>query len=178
MFIKIMFLLSAALILGTGVMAAVTKNIMHSCIYLLGSLLGIAGLYITLGADFVAVTQIMVYVGGVVILMLFAVMLTGGKEFVSKTQKLLGLIPLMGNRCSYSFGVIGALVFGGIATKLILNIVSHLSIKEVEPYESTIEALGKLLITEHVLAFEISSVLLLGALVGAAIIARPRKKDW
>jgi NADH-quinone oxidoreductase subunit J len=75
-FLNILFILSTILTLVSSVLAVVTRDIMHSCIYLLGALLGVAGLYVTLGADFVAASQIMVYVGGVVILMLFAVMLT------------------------------------------------------------------------------------------------------
>ncbi len=80
MFIEILFAMSAILTLGGATGVVISKNIMHACIYLLASLIGIAGLYATLGADFVAVTQIMVYVGGVVILMLFAIMLTGGND--------------------------------------------------------------------------------------------------
>jgi NADH-quinone oxidoreductase subunit J len=178
MFIWILFILSTLLIVTTGIGAVVTKNIMHACIYLLGSLLGISGLYITLGADFVAVTQIMVYVGGVVILMLFAVMLTGGKDFVSKAQNLLGLVPLMGNNWSYAFGFLGALVFSAISVYFLIELTETITpVQEQLQFESTVESLGKLLITDHVLAFELSSVLLLGALVGAAIIARPRRND-
>ena len=73
MFAYLLFGMSALLTVGCAIAVAVTKNIMHSCIFLLGTLLGMAGLYATLGADFVAVTQIMVYVGGIVILMLFAI---------------------------------------------------------------------------------------------------------
>src|SRR6478736_4759831 len=111
MFINFLFMLSAIITVGCAIAVAVTKNIMHSCIYLLGSLIGMAGLYATLGADFVAVTQIMVYVGGIVILMLFAVMLTGGKDFVSRAQNLLGLAPAMGNKWTYAVGSFVGLVF-------------------------------------------------------------------
>lgn len=175
MFTNVLFILSTILTLGSALGVLITKNIMHSCIFLLGSLIGVAGLYVTLGADFVAATQIMVYVGGVVILMLFAVMLTGGKDFVSKTQSLLGLIPNMGNKWSYTIGGITAVVFTLSVYKLILNMVK---LTEVTPElkGSTVDQIGKLLITDHVLAFEFSSVLLLGALVGAAIIARPKNE--
>jgi hypothetical protein len=64
MFLNLLFFLSATLTILGAIMVLKTKNIMHSCIFLLASLIGIAGLYATLGADFVAVTQIMVYVGG------------------------------------------------------------------------------------------------------------------
>jgi NADH-quinone oxidoreductase subunit J len=177
MFAQLLFLLSALLTVGCAVAVAVTKNIMHSCVFLLGSLIGMAGLYATLGADFVAVTQIMVYVGGIVILMLFAVMLTGGKDFVSRAQNLLGLAPAMGNKWTYGIGLLVGLVFLLTNIKLIANITKAFPAKTFgQEFPSTVSQIGHLLVKDHVLAFELSSVLLLGALVGAAIIARPRKQ--
>lgn len=178
MFIQILFICSAFLTVVSAVLVAVTKNIMHSCVFLLGSLIGIAGLYATLGADFVAVTQIMVYMGGVVILMLFAVMLTGGKDFISRAQNLLGLPASMGNRWTYGVGIIVGVVFLLTNIKLLMNLTKTLPVKAINnEFPSTVSQIGHLLVKEHVLAFEISSVLLLGALVGAAIIARPRKQN-
>ncbi|MCB9094734.1 MAG: NADH-quinone oxidoreductase subunit J [Halobacteriovoraceae bacterium] len=177
MYVNILFLTSALLTVGCAVAMLIARNIMHSCIFLLGTLIGIAGLYVTLGADFVAVTQTMVYVGGIVILMLFAVMLTGGKEFVSRAQKLLGLIPAMGNKWSFGIAFLTSFVFVLSQFVLIKNIVKGVEVtKEAKPFVSTVEEIGELLLTDHVLAFELSSVLLLGALIGAAIIARPRKE--
>lgn len=178
MFLQFLFISSAFLTLASAVAVAITKNIMHSCVYLLACLIGIAGLYATLGADFVAVTQIMVYMGGVVILMLFAVMLTGGKDFISRAQNLLGLPASMGNRWTYGIGLIVGVVFLLTNIKLLMGINKALPVKAItNEFPSTVNQIGHLLIKEHVLAFEISSVLLLGALVGAAIIARPRKHN-
>jgi NADH:ubiquinone oxidoreductase subunit 6 (subunit J) len=175
MFLQLLFGLSALLTISCALAVLITKNIMHSCIFLLGTLLGVAGLYATLGADFVAVAQIMVYVGGVVILMLFAVMLTGGKDYVSRAQNLLGLAPTMGNKWTYSIGMLVALVFLLTNIQLLSNVINHIPTRAIgNEYPSTVAQLGHLLVKDHVLAFEISSVLLLGALVGAAIIARPR----
>lgn len=175
MFLQILFALSAILTVGCALAVLMTKNIMHSCIFLLGSLLGVAGLYATLGADFVAVAQIMVYVGGIVILMLFAVMLTGGKDFVSRAQNLLGLAPTMGNKWTYSIGILVAIVFLLTNVQLVMSVIQHTPPRAIgNEFPSTVSQLGHLLVKDHVLAFEISSVLLLGALVGAAIIARPR----
>jgi NADH-quinone oxidoreductase subunit J len=177
MFAQFLFLISALLTVGGAIAVAVTKNIMHSCIFLLASLIGMAGLYATLGADFVAVTQIMVYVGGIVILMLFAVMLTGGKDFVSRAQNLLGLSPAMGNKWTYATGILVGLVFLATNAALLMNVVKVNATKTFgNEFPSTVKDIGMLLVKDHVLAFELSSVLLLGALVGAAIIARPRKQ--
>lgn len=175
MFIQILFIASTLLIVGSTMAMLLTRDLMHACVFMLSTLLGVAGLYLTLGADFVAVTQVMVYVGGVVVLMLFAVMLTGGKDFTSpRSKNSLKQIPLMGNKFTYGVGVLSAGVLLLILIKLGRGLM-NLSKPQLLPYQSTVEKIGELLITEHVLAFEISSVLLLGALVGAAIIARPQK---
>ena len=80
MFEQLFFFLSAGLTIGCALLVVVSKNLMHSCLFLLGTLFGVSGLYAILGADFLAATQLVVYAGGVVILMLFAVMLTGDSE--------------------------------------------------------------------------------------------------
>ena len=80
MFDEIFFWISSFLTVFGAIMVVFQKNLMHACIFLLCSLIGVTGLYITLSADFVAGTQLVVYVGGVIILMLFAIMLTGGNN--------------------------------------------------------------------------------------------------
>ncbi|WP_372655474.1 NADH-quinone oxidoreductase subunit J [Halobacteriovorax sp.] len=174
MFINIMFILSALLTLSGAYGVVASRNIMHACVYLLASLFGVAGLYATLGADFLAATQMVVYAGGVVILMLFAVMLTGGhKEAVNKFG--INKIPSMGTVRTFVIGVLSALVLGSVAFKIIAGMTKQVQ-GELPEFTSTVEKLGVLLLTDHILAFEISSVLLLGALVGAAVISRPRKQ--
>jgi NADH-quinone oxidoreductase subunit J len=178
MFLQFLFISSAVLTVSCALGVLMVKNIMHSCVFLLGSLMGIAGLYATLGADFVAITQIMVYVGGVVILMLFAVMLTGGNDFISRAQNLLGLPASMGNKWTYAMGLLVGVVFLLTNIQLIRGLTKTLPVKTItNEFPSTVTQIGHLLVKDHVLAFEMSSVLLLGALVGAAIIARPRKQN-
>lgn len=175
MFVQLLFIISATFALGGAALVLAFSNIMHACIALLASLLGVAGLYFSMGADFVGAVQIMVYVGGVVILMLFAVMLTGGKGFVSKAEKLLGLIPSMGSKWSYGVAFVTATVMLITIGRLTAKVVQTAPPVKDMVFESTVDEIGRLLITDHILAFEISSVLLLGALVGAAMISRPRK---
>jgi NADH-quinone oxidoreductase subunit J len=177
MFDNFLFLSSAALAIGGALSVVVSANLMHSCIFLLMSLIGVSGLYLTLSADFLAATQLVVYVGGVVILMLFAVMLTAGSD--NKTVNRFGIvkIPPMGNFKTYFMGALTASVMGSTVLKLIMNINQTTKLGDVPAYESTVEQIGTMLVTDHVLAFEISSVLLLGALIGAAVIARPRLED-
>lgn len=175
MFDEIFFLLSASLTVIGAVSATFTKNLMHACVYLLLSLFGVAGLYAVIGADFLAATQLVVYAGGVVILMLFAVMLTGGHE--SKWNRF-GFLktPAMGNKKTYFVGGLSAIVIGVVILKILRDILILQNVAEVSEnsFLPTVERIGTLLVTDHVLAFEISSVLLLGALVGAAVISRPR----
>lgn len=172
-FSEILFILATLLVLGSTVLLLLTKNLIHSCVYLLGTLIGVAGLFLTLGADFVAAIQILVYVGGVVILMLFAVMLTGGQEFLRSGKGGRYLIPAMGNKKSFIVGGLSALVLGLTVFRLIAGIAKKDTLTQGLPFESTVERIGTLLVTDHVLAFEVVSFLLLGALIGAAIIARP-----
>ncbi|MCY4644589.1 MAG: NADH-quinone oxidoreductase subunit J [Bacteriovoracales bacterium] len=175
MFLTVLFFLSATLTIASGIMVVVVRNLMHSCMALLGCFIGVAGLYVTLGANFIAAVQFMVYVGGVIILMLFAIMLTGNKP-----EEKVGsfLLPAMGNRRTLTWGLITALVFFLSVGKILLGMFGIGLGKKTAPtdpslFESTVDEIGTLLLTDHVLAFEMSSVLLLGALIGAAIIARP-----
>jgi NADH-quinone oxidoreductase subunit J len=175
MFIDIMFILAALLTLGGAFGVVASKNIMHACVYLLASLFGVAGLYAVLGADFLAATQLVVYAGGVVILMLFAIMLTGGhKEMVNRFG--LDKVPSMGTVRTFIIGTGSSLIIGFVVLKILASVMKDYAPGELPAFTSSVEQVGVLLATDHVLAFEISSVLLLGALVGAAVISRPRKQ--
>ena len=172
MFEQVLFILSAILCVGGALAVVFTRNLMHSCVFLLSSLFGVAGLYAALNADFLAATQLVVYAGGVVILMLFAVMLTGG---VSTGSNKFGMkkVASMGNMKTYIAAGVACLVFLSIVFKMMTQTFKIASKGEMLN-ESTVEKIGTLLVTDHVLVFELSSVLLLGALIGAAVIARPR----
>ena len=176
MFANILFLLSATLTLGGAFAVLYSKNLMHACLYLLGSLFGISGLYACIGADFLAATQLVVYAGGVVILMLFAIMLTGG---TANNINKFGLkkIPGMGNYKTYIMGGVCAFIMAVVTLRIIAHVLKGYNVNPNLPSnEPTVFKLGVLLATDHVLAFEMSSVLLLGALIGAAIISRPRRE--
>lgn len=148
---------------------------MHACLYLLASLFGVAGLYACIGADFLAATQLVVYAGGVVILMLFAIMLTGGTG--NKINRYgLEKVAAMGNKKTYFFAGFAGIISSLVILKIIASVLRAQPNVVLSANEPTVERLGTLLATDHILAFEISSVLLLGALVGAAVISRPRKE--
>jgi len=181
MFDQVFFWLSTLLTVFGAVMVVVQKNLMHACIFLLCSLIGVAGLYVTLNADFVAGTQLVVYVGGVIILMLFAIMLTGGNNTKTLAKIKIGfdLIHPMGNFKTYILAFITGAVFISATSSILIRFFrGQISQKALPFYETTVEKIGVKLITDHVLVFELSSVLLLGALIGAAIIARPKRTKW
>lgn len=169
-----MFIISALLTVGGAFLVVTSKNLMHACIFLLGSLFGVGGLYATLGADFLAATQLVVYAGGVVVLILFAVMLTGGvQEFFNKFG--LDKVPSMGSGKTYTIAGLSMIVISYVVMKILAPVFKTYAPGELPAFTSTVEAIGVKLVTDHVLAFEISSILLLGALVGAAVISRPRR---
>jgi NADH-quinone oxidoreductase subunit J len=179
MFDSFFFYLSAFLTCAGALLVVFERNLMHSCVYLLMSLIGVAGLYFTLEADFIGATQLVVYVGGVVILMLFAVMLTGGGIEGKKDRlaNLLSYIPPMGNVKSYIWGGFTSLLFLMISANTVFKITEVLEVKGDINIGPTVEQIGIKLLTDHVLMFELSSVLLLGALIGTAMISRPSKNN-
>ena len=149
----------AALTVGSAAVVALSRNIIHSTIALLGTFLGMAGLYITLSADFLAAVQVLVYVGGTLTLLLFAVMLTARIENVrtSNTAR---------NRL-FGVGLVGVvlLLLGFAAATTSWPNEAH------EPMPSTAK-LGHAFLSEYLLPFEIASVLLLGAMIGSVVLAR------
>lgn len=153
-----------------GVFILVSEDIVRTAFWLLCSLTGFAGFYVLLGADFLALLQVMVYLGGIMILILFGVLLTSKDPAVVRRLPRLNLIvPGLGAAAVIFAGVYSALkqtqwrAVGGAA-------VSDALI--AEPHGTTVFVIGERLLSDFVLPFEIASILLLAALVGAAYIAR------
>jgi len=174
-FQDLLFFCSAVLVIAGTMGVVFSKNLMHACTLLLATLFGVAGLYAVLGADFLAAAQLVIYAGGVIILMLFAVMLTGGSADKANkigVNKVLG----MGSNKTYIIAGLTVFVFSLTIMKLLANFLKgYEKLENLPEFTSTVEKIGTILVTDHVLAFEISSILLLGALIGAAVIARPRR---
>ena len=150
-----------AVLPGIGIL--LSKNIIHAAFWLLGSLMGFAGLYLVIGADFLAFTQVLVYMGGILVLILFGVMLTHKDPILLRRTKQHGTwIPA---------AIAGVLILAGT---LYMALATGWSVKEVAPAPTT-ATIGGLLMTKFILPFEVVSVLLLAALVGAAYIARAKE---
>jgi NADH:ubiquinone oxidoreductase subunit 6 (subunit J) len=162
----IAFLGLAGLTLGSAGVVAFSKNIIHSALALLGTFMGIAGLYITLSADFLAATQILVYVGGTLTLILFAVMLTSRIEDMKESN------PRSGLAVAFGLVTVVLLVLGKVATST--NWPS-----EAKAAMPSTAKLGHAFLGEYLLPFEIGSVVLLGAMIGAVVLARRAvKRSW
>lgn len=160
----IIFYFFAAITLLSGIFVVTTKNIIYSAFSLMFTLFGIAGLYVLLGADFIAIVQLIVYVGGILILILFGVMLTNKITDVDIKSETIQIIP----------AIIGVGFFAGYLINILFKTVWQSNPSEIT-LKTTVYDLGKLLITDYVLIFELLGILLLVALIGAATIARREK---
>lgn len=158
----IMFYIISACILISGLLAVTTRKIFRSAIYLLGSLVGIAGLYFWLEVEFIAAVQIVVYVGGIVVLIIFSIFLTqqSGME-MPKTPVL------------RDFASILATLFGFALTCLIIH--HHGFTTTHVPFNSDVERIGTQMLSTasdgYILPFEVVSMLLLSAMIGCIVIA-------
>lgn len=160
----IIFYLFALVTLVSAAFVVTTKNIVHAAFFLIFTFFGVSGLYVLLGADFLGVVQILVYVGGILILLLFGVMLTNKITNVEIRTGTTQLVPAL----------IGIGLFAGI---LVLTMVStEWKSAPGEIPSTTAYSLGHILITDYVLIFELLGILLLIALIGAASIARREKE--
>lgn len=161
----IAFYLFAFITLVAASVVVFSKNIVHSAFSLLFAFFGVAGLYVLLMADFLAVTQLVIYVGGILVLVIFGVMLTNK---VIDVQMKTGTVQ-----------VLPAIVVVGALTATLLIVFSSTDwklIPQPKEIEKTGAIIGELFLTTYVLPFEIASVVLLVALIGAAMIARREKK--
>ncbi|RJP57405.1 MAG: NADH-quinone oxidoreductase subunit J [Melioribacteraceae bacterium] len=156
----IIFYLFAILTLGSGYLVVTSKNIVHAAFYLLFTFFGVAGIYVLLGADFLAIVQLMVYVGGILILLLFGVMLTNRITDVKIRTGTVHIIP----------AVVGTGLFMGVIVSMMLR--TNWKSEPAELPISTMYGLGRILLVDYVLVFELLAILLLIALIGAASIAR------
>lgn len=143
-----------------------SRNIIYSAFSLLFTFFGVVGLYVLLGADFLAVTQLLIYVGGILVLLLFGVMLTNKVVNVEMKTGTLQTAPA---------AVIVALMAGTLCG--VFWITDWKVVHGESNLSTTAYSLGEMFMTTYVLPFEVASVVLLVALLGAAMIARREKKD-
>lgn len=160
----IIFYLFALITVVSAFVVVTTRNIVYSAFSLLFTFFGVAGIYVLLGADFIAIVQIMVYVGGILILLLFGVMLTNKITSVDIRTGTGHLLPA-------AIGV--GILFGAVISVMVWT--EWRSEPGELPFTTTV-SIGRELITNYVLIFELLGMLLLIALIGAASIARRDKE--
>ena len=156
----ILFYCFAALTVGSAAMVAFSRNIVRSAFSLLGTFFGVAGLYAILSADLLAALQVLIYVGGILVLILFAVMLTHKVDEVRLSNKPAGV-------------VVGILVMALVAAGTVFVAWTTPWATNPNPSDApTTGAVGDLLLSQYVLPFEIVSLVLIVVLVGAVALVR------
>jgi NADH:ubiquinone oxidoreductase subunit 6 (subunit J) len=163
---QIIFIVFAAVTLLSGLFCVSTRNMFHAALYLVISLFGVAAMFAMLEASFLAAAQLIVYVGAVAILIIFAVMLTRGGA---------GSQPA---RRPFNTQAGLAAVVTVVMLFILLRVVPffNYSVQTAAVPVDILTQLGHALVGDFVLPFEVASVLLLAALVGAIYIARERRK--
>ena len=159
----LVFWLLAAMTIGGASMIIFSRNLIHAVIFLIISLLGVAGLYLTLSADFIAVVQVLIYVGAISVLMLFAIMLTPRAERDNSESSL-------------KLPAAAVMVLILTATVYVALDTDWGAVRQAALADQA-RLIGQSLINEYVLPFEIGAVLLTAALVGAIALARQDDED-
>lgn len=166
--LQIIFIIVAAGILGAALMVVTTRNLIHAALWLILTLFGVAILFVILNATFLAVVQVIVYIGAIAILMIFAVMLTR-RMFQDKGQQV--------NRNWWIAAIISAVMMIVLMYALTSwsDMASALPVSEIS--NDSVRDLGIALVSPNafVIPFEVASILLLAALIGAIMIAWEKK---
>ncbi|RMH42869.1 MAG: NADH-quinone oxidoreductase subunit J [Deltaproteobacteria bacterium] len=154
----------ATLVIASAGGVAMSTNILYSGFFLMGTLVGVAGLYLFIGADFLGIAQLVIYIGGILVLILFAVLLTNRISAIQLT-----------NRAVQRGAGAGAAVLVALLLAMVALDTDWAVVEAVAT--PTTARLGDALLREYLLPFELISVVLLMALVGAMVIARRAAKD-
>lgn len=158
---EIVFWVFAVVMTGAALRVVTSRNVVHAALYLVGTLMSAAAMYVLLLAEFVAWVQVLVYVGAIVVLMLFGLMLTRapiGSANFDNNQRLLAAI------CA------GALF--AVSSWIMIDGFKGQEVHLKDAVGTTTATVGEVIFSAYVLPFEVISVLLLAALVGAVLIAR------
>lgn len=161
----LVFYVFAILTVVSAAGVAFSSNIMYSAFALMGAFLGVAALYVFLAADFVAAAQVLVYIGGILVLILFAVMLTHRIGDVEISNRTVGRFPAL-----VMVGVVGAVMAAAVLR-------TEWPVAGSLPDAPSTWAIGNGFLGTYVLPFEIASFVLLAALVGAVVLSRKELRE-
>ena len=154
---EVLFVIAAIMTLGGGLGVVATRNVVHAALFLLLSLIAVAGLFLLLFAEFLALVQVLIYGGAIIIVLLFAIMLTRSDEY-----------PRISDNPQWPLALVAGLaVFGVLAAAFLWRIPPESSAQG-----PALSELGNSLFTDWAIPFEVASLVLLVALIGAIIVAR------
>jgi NADH-quinone oxidoreductase subunit J len=152
-----LFIILAVLSIGGGLGVVLTRNVVHAALFLLVSLIAVAGVYLILFAEFLALVQVLIYGGAIIIVILFAVMLTRSSDY-----------PRISDNKQWPLAAVAALaLLGVLVPSFVIN-----SVEGTKAQSASFTGIGESLFTTWAVPFEIASLVLLVALIGAIIIAR------
>jgi len=168
--IQAIFLVTSVVILGSALMVVTTRNLVHAALWLVAALFGVAVIFVVLNAGFLAIAQVVIYIGAIAILMIFAIMLT---QRVAQDSG-----PQTNPNWVWAF-LVAAALFGGLTWLLSAWSGFTTPLPEISSRADPLRQLGQALVSPnaYVLPFEVASVLLVAALIGAIMIAWDRKVD-
>ena len=152
-----LFIALAVVTLGGGLAVVATRNVVHAALALLVSLVAVAGVYLLLFAEFLALVQVLIYGGAIVIVLIFAIMLTRSAEY-----------PRTSDNRQWPLAAVAALALLGVLIPAFLINAAQ----DTEPKNAAFTGIAQSLFTTWAVPFEIASLVLLVALIGAIIIAR------
>lgn len=164
------FYVFAGTMMGSSLAVVLTRNIVHSAVWLLGTLGSAACLFFLLAANLLAAVQLIVYAGGILILIVFGVMLTARNPYM-RTQPKRGEIVMA--------SVASLVLFSGLVSVAMAGPWPDLpgQVAATQPARvAAVREIGNALLTDYLVPFEATSVLLLAAMIGAAYLARPEKR--
>ncbi len=168
----ILFVFFASITASGALILLFTKNILHGAFGLLMSFLGVAALFLFAGADLLAVAQIMIYVGGILVLIIFGIMMSrGGAEsrYQSENSNEIGV-----KHKNQLWAGSLAMIFFIVCLKLIVEAKFYI-LENPIPKPFSVNKIGLILMTDKIIAFEVIGILLLVALIGAVFIAKKEK---
>jgi NADH-quinone oxidoreductase subunit J len=160
------FWLITVMVLVSGALAAFARNIVQAAFALFFTLIGMAGYYVLLGSDFLAITQVVIYVGGILVLLIFGVLLT--IRPLERPQRGATRLYLLG-------GAAGAAMMAGVLWTIIRRTPWPVAATLADPAPTT-RVLGRMLLGEYLLPFELAGMTLLLCLVGAAYLVRRKER--
>jgi NADH-quinone oxidoreductase subunit J len=166
--LQIIFLIVAVVTLGGAFMVVTVRNLVHAALWLVLTLFGVAVMFVLLNAGFFAVVQVVIYIGAIAILMIFAIMLT---------RHVMQEVGPQVNTGWWLAGLLALVLFGGLTWMLSTWEGFSAQAPEMASSADPLRQLGQALVSPsgYVLPFELASVLLLAAMIGAIVIAWERK---